>query len=167
MLLLSILSPSISSSQVYIHRSGRTARANSHGTTVSVVSPEDRPYHDNIYAALGVKSLPNVKIDLQILPLLRERVSIAKKIFTQSFVISQKSKEKNWLQQSADDADLDFDDYMHDEIDTNDNNSNNDIEKKKNLEKLKSKLNHLLNTPLEKANQGTSSRKKGFIVVAK
>lgn len=156
------------SPQVYIHRSGRTARANSTGTTVSVVSPEDRPYHDNIYAALGVKSLPNVKIDIQILPLLRERVSIAKKIFTQSFVISQKSKEKNWLQQSATDADLDFDDYMNSEIDNNkDDNNNNDAEKKKSLEKLKSKLNYLLNTPLEKANQGTSSRKRGFIVVAK
>jgi len=41
------------SPQVYIHRSGRTARANTNGTTVSVVSPEDRPYHESIYAALG------------------------------------------------------------------------------------------------------------------
>ena len=58
---------------------------------------------------------------------------------------------------------------MDSEINTNDdnNNSKNDAEKKRNLEKLKSKLNYLLNTPLEKANQGTSSRKRGFIVVAK
>ena len=155
------------SPQVYIHRSGRTARANASGTAVSVVSPEDRPFHDSVYAALGVKSFPNVKIDLQILPLLRERVSIAKKIFTQSFVISQSSKEKNWLQQNAEEADLELDDYLMEEIDNKGEAQQNDAKSKKNLEKLKAKLNHLLNTPLEKANQTTSNRKRGFIVVAK
>jgi len=116
---------------------------------------------------LGVKSLPVVKIDLQILPLLRERVSIAKKIFTQSFVISQKSKEKNWLQQNADDADLELDDYLIEEMDSKGDAQQNDAKSKKNLEKLKAKLNNLLNTPLEKATQTTSNRKRGFIVVAK
>lgn len=111
--------------------------------------------------------MPSVKIDLQILPLLRERVSIAKKIFTQSFVISQKSKEKNWLQQNADDADLELDDYLLEEYDNTGETQQNDAKSKKNLEKLRAKLNSLLNTPVEKATQTVSHRKRGFVVVAK
>ena len=46
--------------QLYIHRSGRTARANSTGTTVSLVAPEDAHHHNEICTTLdtaGVKEM--------------------------------------------------------------------------------------------------------------
>ena len=79
----------------------------------------------------------------------------------------QKSKEKNWIQQNAEDADLEIDDYLMEEIDSKGECQQNDAKSKKNLDKLKAKLNSLLNTPLEKATQSTSQKKRGFIVVAK
>ena len=46
--------------QLYIHRSGRTARANAVGTTVSLVAPEDAYHHSEICLSLttaGVKEM--------------------------------------------------------------------------------------------------------------
>jgi ATP-dependent RNA helicase DDX24/MAK5 len=111
------------SPQLYIHRSGRTARANTKGTAVSLVAPEDAYHHNEICQTLstaGVKEiiiptgidkcpkLPNLAVDIKIMPTLTERIKLAKKIFTQSFVVSKRSKEQSWLRQSADEADLEM-----------------------------------------------------------
>ena len=69
------------SPQLYVHRSGRTARAGASGVTVSLVSPEDVGYHTQVCKMLGKKSLEAYKVDLSMLPLLRERVSLAKKVY--------------------------------------------------------------------------------------
>jgi hypothetical protein len=52
--------------------------------------------------------LPNLAVDIKIMPTLTERIKLAKKIFTQSFVVSKRSKEQSWLRQSADEADLEM-----------------------------------------------------------
>lgn len=66
--------------KVYVHRSGRTARANQTGTTISLVSPEDTSHHKAICAYMGLKGLPVLTVDLHCLPLLRQRVQLAKKV---------------------------------------------------------------------------------------
>lgn len=66
--------------QVYVHRSGRTARANQKGTTVSIVSPEDIAHHKEICKYLGCTSFPVLSIDVPWLPLLRQRVKLAKQV---------------------------------------------------------------------------------------
>lgn len=63
-----------------MHRSGRTARANTTGTTVSLVSPEDAAHHRAICTYLGMKALPLLQVDLYSLPMLRQRVALAKKV---------------------------------------------------------------------------------------
>lgn len=70
------------SPQVYVHRSGRTARANQTGTTVSLVSPEDAMHHRAICQYLGSKALPLLHVDLYCLPMLRQRVALAKQVFS-------------------------------------------------------------------------------------
>jgi hypothetical protein len=69
--------------QVYVHRSGRTARANSSGTAISLVAPEDHSYHSLICEHLGVfpnNKMPALKIDLSVLPAIRERIKLAKQV---------------------------------------------------------------------------------------
>jgi len=68
------------SPQVYVHRSGRTARANQTGTAVSLVSPEDAAHHKAICGYLGFNSLPVLHVDLYSLPMLRQRVTLAKQV---------------------------------------------------------------------------------------
>jgi hypothetical protein len=65
---------------VYVHRSGRTARANQTGTAVSLVAPEDALHHRAICQYLGFKSLPLLQVDLYSLPMLRQRVALAKQV---------------------------------------------------------------------------------------
>ena len=59
--------------------------------------------------------LPLLAVDLSIVPALRARVALAKKIFTQSFVVSKRTKEQSWLRQSANEADLEMDDFAKEE----------------------------------------------------
>lgn len=71
---------------MYVHRSGRTARANTTGTTVSLVSPEDATHHRAICTYLGMKALPLLQVDLYSLPLLRQRVALAKRVSCCTFL---------------------------------------------------------------------------------
>lgn len=68
------------SPQVYIHRSGRTARAGAAGTTLSVVSPEDSEYHRAICSNQSVSSFKVMSADVAVLQKLVERVKLAKKV---------------------------------------------------------------------------------------
>jgi hypothetical protein len=68
---------------VYVHRAGRTARANQTGTSVSLVCPEDAGHHRAICAYLGSKALSLLQVDPYCLPMLRQRVALAKKVGAQ------------------------------------------------------------------------------------
>jgi len=161
------------SPQVYIHRSGRTARAGAKGTSLSLVTPEDDKYHSTICAALKMPSFPIMRMDLSSAPILRERVKLAKKIFLQSFIASQGSKQKSWLEQSAEEAGLEVDASMYEEITSELTGRGKHREQKtskKGLEKDKAKLKMLLQEPLEDSrSSGFQGRrnKRSFIVVAK
>ena len=155
------------SPQVYVHRSGRTARANTTGTTVSLVAPEDLAHHNAVCALLGLAALPNFVPDLTEVGLLRERVSLAKKIFTQSFVASQKVKDSAWLEQSAAEAGLEIDDYMLEEEGSREKQQEQTKQRKKQLERARGQLKQMLDAPVALASRGIGSSKRGFVVFAK
>ena len=69
------------SPQIYLHRSGRTARANNKGITLSLVSPLDVKYHESISTSPGVQNdIKSLAIDADILEELREKVLLARKV---------------------------------------------------------------------------------------
>lgn len=117
------------SPQVYIHRSGRTARKGQSGEALSLVSPDDLQAHHVITkylfsyqraapeaatsssspkskTAINEKSLPSFTVQMLIIPALKERVLLARKIFSLSAQQSRASKEAHWAHQQAKDADL-------------------------------------------------------------
>lgn len=118
------------SPQVYIHRSGRTARNGQSGEALSLVSPDDLKAHHVITkylfsyqrsapeaaaassssakskATINEKSLPTFTVQMLIIPALKERVLLARKIFSLSAQQSRASKEAHWAHQQAKDADL-------------------------------------------------------------
>ena len=70
--------------QAYIHRSGRTARTNKDGaavgTTVSIVSPEDIGYHNDIQQVVPKSHFVIMKVDPPVMDQLDNRVKLAKKV---------------------------------------------------------------------------------------
>ncbi len=85
-------------------------------------------------------------------------------IFTQSFVASQSSKEKHWLQQNASQADLQMDEYLENELGDEATQKAQETTSKKALEKARYQLKVLLDTPLE---DSVSKKGHGFFVYAK
>lgn len=164
------------SPQLYLHRSGRTARASASGTTISFVSPEDLAHHDAICSYLGVKALDSWRAGVGVNgSLLEQRVKLAKKIFTQTFVQNQKVKESNWIRQTAEETGLDLDPSIVDEEEMEQKQKK--VMTKKELSMLKYELDELLARPWTMntssyssySSSATSSkkRKNSFVVVAK
>jgi ATP-dependent RNA helicase DDX24/MAK5 len=65
--------------QLYIHRSGRTARAGASGISLSIVAPEDGAHHEEICRSFNLLSLPLLRLDVSSNPKVSERVKLAKK----------------------------------------------------------------------------------------
>ena len=76
------------SPQVYVHRAGRTARANEKGTSLSLVAPEDAVHHGHICDLLGVSALGPLAVDGEEVDILRERVALAKKVCSGFIIVS-------------------------------------------------------------------------------
>lgn len=122
------------SPQVYIHRSGRTARNGQSGTAISLISPDDLAHHNQITQYLHQSgslsnsnnasnanppgnanpnqaqkkrySFATLPVQMSLLPALRDRVLLARKIFSLSAQQSRDSKEHHWSLQQAQEADL-------------------------------------------------------------
>ena len=85
--------------QAYIHRSGRTARTNKDGaavgTAISVVSPEDIGYHNEIQQVVPKSKFINLKVDPSVMDQLDKRVRLAKKVITHQSPISTSHRNTN------------------------------------------------------------------------
>jgi hypothetical protein len=92
--------------------------------------------------------LPQYRTDSAAIPLLMQRVKLAKKVFTQSFVHSQTNKELSWLMASAKETGLEIDETLRDEVGDTEMQAVLDAKSRKALERLKAELRAMVNTPI-------------------
>lgn len=154
------------SADVYIHRSGRTARAGEEGVSVMFCSPQEAsgPFRKlrNLVAASaenhskvsGKGDLKMLDIDHDLVTQLRERVRIASKLANSSIASTATRKESSWVKQAAEDLgieDLDGIENFEDDV-IKKQKKRNDGKKLTNEETKieKAKLRELLNVPLRK-----------------
>eukprot|EP00435_Cladocopium_sp_Y103_P010838 s2036_g2.t2 len=95
-------------SEVFVHRSGRTARAGREGQSIAFVAPTDVTHWNKVYRAVGI-----VKDDIERVETLPEEITAAKEASRLAAELEKKvhqtfkqSNEDSWLKKAAREADL-------------------------------------------------------------
>lgn len=103
----------------YIHRSGRTARADRSGVSIILCSPDEvlpmrrlaGKVHAQRAAAAGKKQrmIESLPIDRKIAPRLRRRLDLAKKITDAALAKEKAHSNDAWLRNAADELGVEYD----------------------------------------------------------
>ncbi len=102
---------------MYVHRSGRTARANHTGSSVLICSPEEvvgvrrliAKVHASDQSGKSGYFIRSLNVDRRIIARLKPRVSLAKRIADAAIAKEKKSHEDDWLRAGAEDLGVDYD----------------------------------------------------------
>lgn len=143
------------SADAYVHRSGRTARAQNPGFALQLVSPEDRGVQRGLLKALGRDALPDMEVEAGFLRQLRERIKLAGEIEKAQHAVKKEAHDRNWLREAAEAMDVDIDPSLL--SDAEDPDAPVAATRRENKAKaLKGELNELLRLPL--VARGVSTR---------
>ncbi|NWV15229.1 DDX24 helicase, partial [Ptilonorhynchus violaceus] len=137
-------------SELYVHRSGRTARAANEGLSLLLIGPEDLINFRKIYKTLEKsEELPFFPVDTKCMTSVKERMNLARQIEKAEFFNSRAKQHNSWLQQAAEALEIDVDDDM---LMGNPRKANEQEEsqKQKMLKGMKKQLKHMLSQPLFK-----------------
>ncbi|KAI9248869.1 P-loop containing nucleoside triphosphate hydrolase protein [Phascolomyces articulosus] len=129
------------SGEIYVHRSGRTARANHDGVSLLLVAPDELKLYTKLYKTLkkGVQ-YPDFPVDVGILNEMKSRVQLATEIDKLEHQEQKSSHDENWMRKMAEEMDVEFDEEEH-------TKPNNNASKVK-IQNKKAELKHLLSQPM-------------------
>ncbi|ORY38134.1 DEAD-domain-containing protein [Rhizoclosmatium globosum] len=101
---------------LYVHRSGRTARAMKEGMSVALVGPAEVGVYKKICHALGKEDgIVEFPMDRGILALIKSRLALAKKIEAAEHKTDKAKHDKDWMKKAAEECDIILDDSDEDE----------------------------------------------------
>ncbi|KAG7204556.1 hypothetical protein KM043_004980 [Ampulex compressa] len=94
-------------SESYVHRSGRTARAQKEGITVLMMEPSEKQNYSKLCKTLGrTQDLPTFPVIDQLLIAVKERVDIAREIDKLELKSRRDNAQKGWLRKAVEDMDM-------------------------------------------------------------
>ncbi|PHT38554.1 DEAD-box ATP-dependent RNA helicase 13 [Capsicum baccatum] len=135
------------SAEVYVHRSGRTARAHSDGCSIALITPNDTSKFAALCKSFSKEKFQRFPLEMSYMPEVMKRLSLARQIDKISRKDSQDKAKKNWLERSAESMELVLEDN-----DSEEERVNNHKRKKATsaqLTKLQEELKSLLSRPLQ------------------
>nr|XP_060612242.1 ATP-dependent RNA helicase DDX24 [Anolis sagrei ordinatus] len=136
-------------SELYVHRSGRTARAANEGLSLLLIGPSDMMNFKRIYKTLEKsEELPFFPVETKCMTTIKERVNLARQIEKVEYFKSRAKQHNSWLQQAAEALERDLDD---DELIGGKPSEQEESEKQKVLKGMKKHLKHLLSQPVFKS----------------
>jgi ATP-dependent RNA helicase DDX24/MAK5 len=106
---------------MYVHRSGRTARAEASGTSILICAPEEvvgmrrlvaKVHAQNAIAGGGSKSkyyMRSLDMDRKVVARLKPRVTLAKKIADSALAKEKKGHDDDWVKNAAEELGVDYD----------------------------------------------------------
>jgi len=89
------------STDVYIHRSGRTARKSLAGCSIALISPTDKSKFYSLCKSLSKENLQQFPVDHAYMPEVMNRLSLARQIDKIARKSSQENANRSWLQRNA------------------------------------------------------------------
>eukprot|EP00262_Sarcandra_glabra_P019939 TRINITY_DN7761_c0_g1_i1.p1 TRINITY_DN7761_c0_g1~~TRINITY_DN7761_c0_g1_i1.p1 ORF type:complete len:417 (-),score=84.88 TRINITY_DN7761_c0_g1_i1:17-1171(-) len=96
------------SAEVYVHRSGRTARASADGCCIALISPNDRSKFASLCKSFSKESLKRFPLDSSYIPEVVKRLSLARQIDKILRKDSQEKAKKSWFEQHAESMELEL-----------------------------------------------------------
>ncbi|KAG4303285.1 hypothetical protein PCANB_000531 [Pneumocystis canis] len=132
------------SADLYIHRSGRTARAQNSGVSILLCAPSEIMKFRKMLFSLGknVNEMLSFSVDYSLLKKLKPRIVLGRKITNAIRYINKQHHDRDWLKKAADDLGVDLN-----ELDSKNNNEKKNISKK-DLQILRLELKKLLSQTL-------------------
>ncbi|XP_035751907.1 ATP-dependent RNA helicase DDX24 [Egretta garzetta] len=135
-------------SELYVHRSGRTARAANEGLSLLLIGPDDLINFRKIYKTLEKsEELPFFPVETKCMTSIKERMNLARQIEKAEFFNSRAKQHNSWLQQAAEALEIDLDDDM---LMGRKASEQEECQKQKMLKGMKKQLKHMLSQPLFK-----------------
>ncbi|KAJ3184257.1 ATP-dependent RNA helicase [Geranomyces variabilis] len=138
------------SADLYVHRSGRTARAAADGVSVMMISPQEMPVYKKICNVLGkTEGVPEFPVDRSMLSGIKLRMNLAKKIDEIEHKKQKKTHERNWFKKAAEEMDVELDtDFIDSRLTGGEQDTERSMKVAKDqqmrVQKLKAELNELL-----------------------
>ncbi|CAN6268498.1 unnamed protein product [Urochloa humidicola] len=134
------------STDVYIHRSGRTARKSLAGCSIALISPADKSKFYSLCKSLSKENLQQFPVDHAYMPAVKDRLSLARQIDKIARKDSQENASKSWIQKNAESMGL-----ILETSDSEEEHVKGHKQRKAtsaHLQKLQQELNNLLQRPL-------------------
>ncbi|XP_066244892.1 ATP-dependent RNA helicase DDX24 [Euwallacea similis] len=130
-------------SESYVHRSGRTARASKLGITVLIMEPSEFSNYVKLCRTLGKREdLPMFPVQDRYLTAVKQRVNLARDLDKLQLQVRKANSEEGWLQKAAKEMDIIVDE-MYNRCEAEETNS-----KKKASEVIRRQMAALLATPV-------------------
>jgi len=133
------------STDTYVHRRGRTARAGKEGMSLALVGEAEVQLMRRTLRELGydaARQLATFPVDHSYIPPLRKRLTLAKQIDEVAKKSKKEAAESEWLKQAANDLEVDLDDDENADI------AREGKQRRLKLNGLQRTLDALLNVPL-------------------
>ncbi len=92
--------------QLYVHRSGRTARAQQSGSSVALIGPTETKYWNKILYELNKSDIAVYSVSASRLDAIKRSVVFAGKLEKAEHTVRKRNAEKNWKARVAEDIDV-------------------------------------------------------------
>uniref|UniRef100_A0A6M2EZX6 RNA helicase n=1 Tax=Populus davidiana TaxID=266767 RepID=A0A6M2EZX6_9ROSI len=135
------------SAEVYVHRSGRTARACTDGCSIALISSNETSKFASLCKSFSKESFQRFPLEESYMPEVMRRLSLARQIDKITRKDSQEKAKKTWFERNAESIEL-----MVDNDDSEEERVNNHKQKRvtsMQLKNLQQELNTLLSRPLQ------------------
>ena len=139
-------------SESYVHRSGRTARAQKEGVSVILIDPSENQFYKRMCRTLNRdEDLTAFPVEDRVLSAVKIRVNAARVLDKMLLASKKEEVEKNWFKKAAQEAELEYSDSADSDSAENQFDhvkSRQKASQKANIKAKRAELTHLLATPL-------------------